>query len=173
MFFLRNVNLIFKKDNNIRLQKKRCNFKPKYNLKLKFGDFGIAVLNEGRLEFVQLNFIKKSVKFLMRSSKHIYEDSKKVWYNIVSNHVIQCKSKNSRMGKGKGLFERRVIRLRKNSILFEFMGVPLNKINFFIKKINKKLSFKTYLLSSDTFKFKTISKHSNITTYYNKFFKVN
>lgn len=77
------------------------------------------------------------------------------------------------MGKGKGLFERRIIRLRKNSILFEFMGIPFNKLNFFIKKINKKLSFKTYILCSNSFKFKTLSKHSEITTYYNKFFKVN
>lgn len=77
------------------------------------------------------------------------------------------------MGKGKGLFERRIIRLRKNSILFEFIGVPLNKLQFFIKKINKKLSFKTYLLYKDEFKFKTLSKNSHITTYFNKFFKVN
>lgn len=108
----------------------------------------------------------------MKSSKHIYEDSKRVWYNIVSNHVIQCKSKNSRMGKGKGLFERRIIRLKKNAILFEFVGVPSNKLVFFIKKINKKLSFKTYLLRNQLYKFKTLTKHTNISTYYNKFFKV-
>lgn len=168
-----NVNLIFKKDNNIRLQKKRNHYQPKTNLKLKFGDFGIVVKNEGRLEFVQLNFIKKSIKFLMRSSKHIFENSKKIWYNIVSNHVIQCKSKNSRMGKGKGLFNRRIIRLPKNSVLFEFSGVSLYKINFFVKKINKKLNFKTYVLYNKNFQFKNLSKHSFISNYYNKFFNVN
>ena len=135
----RNVFLIFKKDNNIKLQKNRFKFKPNLKLKLRFGDCGVLVVDEGRLEFVQLNFVKKLVKFVMRSSKHLFGVYKKVWYNVVANHIIQCKSKNSRMGKGKGLFERRIVRIRKNTILFEFVGVSFFKLNFFIKKINKKI----------------------------------
>lgn len=92
---------------------------------------------------------------------------------MVSNQVIQCKSKNSRMGKGKGLFIRRIIRLPKNSVLFEFSGVPLYKLNFFVKKVNKKLSFRTYVLHNKDFRFKNLSKHSFISNYYNKFFNVN
>lgn len=69
---------MFKKDLSIRLQKKRCKSKPKLNFRLKFGEYGILIKDEGRLEFVQLNFIKKSVKFVMRNSKHIYENFKKI-----------------------------------------------------------------------------------------------
>ena len=75
----------------------------------------------------------------MRNSKFVYLNYKKVWYNITANHIIQCKSKNSRMGKGKGLIVRKIIRVPKNTILFEFIGVSFFKIKFFIKKINKKL----------------------------------
>lgn len=153
------------------MQKKRCRYKPNIKLKLKFGDYGVLVLNEGRLEFVQLNFIKKSIKILMKSSKHIYEVSKKVWYNIVPNHVIQCKSKNSRMGKGKGLFERRIIRVPQNTILFEFSGLSFFKLNFFIKKINKKLNFTTHLICRNRNFFKTNTKHNYISTYYTKYLK--
>ena len=91
---------------------------------------------------------------------------------MVPNHVIQCKSKNSRMGKGKGLFERRVIRVAKNSILFEFAGIPLYKLKFFIKKINKKLSFKTYLFFKENNFYKTHTKNNFISRYYSDFFKV-
>lgn len=109
----------------------------------------------------------------MRNSKHIREIPKKVWYNIVPNHVIQCKSKNSRMGKGKGLFIRRIIRIPKNRILFEFSGISFYRLNFFIKKINKKLTFKTYIINNNDFKYKILSKNSFILNYYNKFLNVN
>lgn len=129
------------------------------------------MLGEGRLEFVQLNFIKKSIKILMRSSKNAFETPKKVWYNIVSNHVIQCKSKNSRMGKGKGLFERRIIRLPKNRILFEFSGISFYKLKHFVKKINKKLNFKTSIFFNHKNYFKTATKHNLIFNYYVKYLK--
>lgn len=106
----------------------------------------------------------------MRSSKHLFGNYKKVWYNVVSNHIIQCKSKNSRMGKGKGLFERRVVRVAKNTILFEFVGVSFYKLNFFIKKINKKLGIRTYPLFNTNKSYKTLTKTNFVARYFNKFF---
>lgn len=97
----------------------------------------------------------------MRSSKHIYEKSKKVWFNLVANHVIQCKSKNSRMGKGKGMFERRIIRVRKNTIFFEFSGISYYKLRPFIKKINKKLNIKTTLVYKNNNFYKNINPRYN------------
>ena len=49
---------------SLKLQKKRYRGQYKSNIKLKFGEFGFLVLREGRLEFVQLNFIKKFIKTL-------------------------------------------------------------------------------------------------------------
>jgi ribosomal protein L16/L10AE len=156
-------------EDNLKLQKKRCRHSYKYNYKLKFGEFGFLVSREGRLEFVQLNFIKKYIKILFRKSKHTPENFKKVWYSLSANHVIQCKSKNSRMGKGKGLVERRIIRVYKNTILFEFFGISFYKLNNITKKINKKLNFKITLISNNINVYKNPFKLNSPIKYFNKY----
>jgi ribosomal protein L16/L10AE len=77
------------------------------------------------------------------------------------------------MGKGKGLFERRVVRLPKNFILFEFSGVSFFKLNRFVKKINKKLNFKTKILFNHKNFYKTPTKHNLISKFYIKYLKYN
>jgi len=49
------------------------------------------------------------------------------------------------MGKGKGMLERGVIRIKKNFILFEFKGYSKNYLNNFLKNINRKLNLNFYL----------------------------
>ena len=46
------------------------------------------------------------------------------------------------MGKGKGSLDRKVLKLKKNFILFEFYGISFYKLKWFVNKINKKLNFK-------------------------------
>lgn len=127
------------------------------------------VSREGRLEFVQLNFIKKYIKILFRKSKHSPENFRKVWYSLSANHVIQCKSKNSRMGKGKGLVERRIIRVYKNTILFEFFGIPFYKLLNITKKINKKLNMKIILISKNNNFYKSPFKLNTPVKYFDKY----
>lgn len=136
---------------------------------MKFGEFGFLTSREGRLEFVQLNFIKKYIKILFRKSKNTPENFKKVWYSLSANHVIQCKSKNSRMGKGKGLVERRIIRIYKNTILFEFFGVSFYKLSNIVKKINKKLNFKIVLISKNNNLYKSPFKLNTPVKYFDKY----
>lgn len=136
---------------------------------MKFGEFGFLILREGRLEFVQLNFIKKYIKVLLRKSKHSPENFRKVWYSISANHVIQCKSKNSRMGKGKGLVDRKIIKVYKNTILFEFMGIPFYKLLLITKKINKKLNFKIGVISKNNNLYKSPFKLNTPVKYFNKY----
>ena len=62
----------------MKLQKKRCRHSYYFDYGLKFGEFGFLCSREGRLEFVQLNFIKKYIKILFRKSKHTPENFKKV-----------------------------------------------------------------------------------------------
>lgn len=156
-------------NDNMKLQKKRCRHSYYSNYKLRFGEFGFLVSREGRLEFVQLNFIKKYIKILFKKSKHTPENFKKVWYSLSANHVIQCKSKNSRMGKGKGLVERRVIRIYKNIILFEFFGISFYKLLNITKKINKKLNFKIILISKQNNLYKNPFKLNTPTKYFDKY----
>ena len=49
------------------------------------------------------------------------------------------------MGKGKGLIERKAIRIRRGFSLFEFKGVPIIRLRKLIKKINKFLNIKFFL----------------------------
>ena len=76
------------------------------------------------------------------------------------------------MGKGKGMFQRKIIRVRKNTMLFEFSGVSFYQLKFFVKKINKKLNFKTYVLDKNPNLIKTFTKNYFIYNYYTKFFKL-
>lgn len=153
----------------MKLQKKRCRHSYYFDYGLKFGEFGFLCSREGRLEFVQLNFIKKYIKILFRKSKHTPENFKKVWYSLSANHVIQCKSKNSRMGKGKGLIERRIIRVYKNTILFEFFGISFYKLLSITKKINKKLNFKIILITRRSNFYKNPFKLNTPIKYFNKY----
>lgn len=77
------------------------------------------------------------------------------------------------MGKGKGLFERRIIRVSKNTILFEFLGISIFKLKFLIKKINKKLGIKTHIIIRKTNCYKIISNKGVNSVYFNKYFYFN
>lgn len=50
------------------------------------------------------------------------------------------------MGKGKGSFERKIIRMRFNQIIAEFEGININKLKNFKLQINKKLNIKINII---------------------------
>lgn len=137
-------------DNNVlkKIQKNRFFSNPKKRFN-KFGDFGLACKNEGRLELIHISMLKKKIKtFIKKKKSEIDIIREKIWYFGRPNFLIQKKSKNSRMGKGKGLIERKTIRVKKNFIIFEFKGVPLIKIKNLVKYSNKFLSVKTYIIKN-------------------------
>lgn len=51
-----------------KLQKNRFSRKPK-KPKLDFGDCGLITINEGRIELIQLTFLKKLVKSFIKKKK--------------------------------------------------------------------------------------------------------
>jgi ribosomal protein L16/L10AE len=104
-------------------------FKNPKKIKINFGDAIIINLKEGRLELIQINSIKKFLKKLIKKKiKKLSFNRERIWYFGKPNFYIQRKSKNSRMGKGKGLPERKVLRLKKNFIIFEFYGINMFKL---------------------------------------------
>jgi ribosomal protein L16/L10AE len=56
------------------------------------------------------------------------------------NTPLTKKSKNSRMGKGKGSLYRWLIRLPKNYKLIEFLNVNYFRLNLLTKKWSKKIN---------------------------------
>lgn len=142
--------MVIIKNQEKKLQKNRFSRNPK-KPKISLGDAGIITKNEGRLEFIQLSFIRKlAKKFISKKKSEIDLIREKIWYLGVPNFILQKKSKNSRMGKGKGMIERKVIRIRRGVVLFEFKGISPIKLQKLIKKINKILSVKfTYIFEYD------------------------
>jgi hypothetical protein len=73
------------------------------------------------------------------------------------------------MGKGKGLVDRKIIRVYKNTILFEFFGISFYKLAYIVKKINKKLNFKIILISKNNNLNKSPFKLNTPIRYFNKY----
>jgi len=73
------------------------------------------------------------------------------------------------MGKGKGLVERKIIRVYKNTILFEFFGIPFYKLLKISKKINKKLNFNLKVIMQNSKLNKQPFKLNTPIKYYNKY----
>lgn len=165
MVFIKN-----KKINERRFQKNRFFQNPK-NIKLTFGDAGIITLREGLIELVHLNLFKKYLKYFLRKKKsNLLFIREKIWYFGRINFALQKKSKNSRMGKGKGLVERNIIKIRRGVTIFEFKGVSRSKIIWLTKEINKKLKIKIicFFKKTDIF-YKIWSKKNKYSYYYNKY----
>lgn len=146
-----------------KLQKNRF-FKNPKNIKIMFGDSALINMKEGRLELIQINSVKKFLKKMVRKkSLSLSFNREKIWYFGRINFFLQKKSKNSRMGKGKGLYERKVLRLKKNFVIFEFKGISFFKLKWFTIKINKmsnlrfKLIFKKLIFFKNWFKLNTQS----------------
>jgi ribosomal protein L16/L10AE len=114
-------------------------FKKRYDLgyklpELMFGDFSFMLLKSYNIEYIYLYNFKRSLKKYYNFKK---SSSKKVWLFLHKNYPLTKKSKNSRMGKGKGALARYCSRILKNHNLFEFSGFNLKEL-FFLKKIFKK-----------------------------------
>lgn len=157
--------------NNIinKIQKNRFKKNPKKSSN-KFGDYGLSCKNEGRLELIHISILKKKIKTFIRKRKsEIDIIREKIWYFGRPNFFIQKKSKNSRMGKGKGLVERKVIRVRRNFIILEFKGVPFLKLKKLLKFVNKLFSVKMFLVCNYSKNFSLWSKNNKYITYHDKY----
>jgi len=134
MFFKINLN----QDQNSKFKRRKYfNVKP---LKLTWGDCGIFFSKQERFEFIYYIFVKRFLKKFMKKGVYTFS-SKKYWVFLRSNLTLSKKSKNSRMGKGKGSFLRRSFRTRVWSPLIEFKGAN----PFLIKAFTRFLIFKTRL----------------------------
>jgi len=159
-----------KKINEKRFQKNRFFQNPK-NIKLTFGDAGLVTSREGFIELVHLNLFKKYLKYFLKKRKsNLLFIREKIWYFGRINFALQKKSKNSRMGKGKGLIERQIIRIRRGVTIFEFKGISKSKIMWLTKEVNKKLKIKIncFFKKTDIF-YKVWSKKNKYSYYYNKY----
>lgn len=147
--------LIFKKF------KKRKMLKNNDFLKLKFGKIGFFLKNDCRFEFIYLALLKKYLKtlnFLKLKNRKF----NKIWIFLNKNYPISTKSKNARMGKGKGSILRWSSRIPRYSCFLEFATLDFLKILKFKKKLNYKFTKQLYVINNSKVNFpKWINKTSS------------
>jgi ribosomal protein L16/L10AE len=122
--------------------KETTSFKKRYKIgytlpKLIFGEFSLLMCKSYNLEYIYIYNFKKSLKKYHNFKKNSY---KKVWLFLHKNYPLTKKSKNARMGKGKGTLSRFCSRVLQNHNLLEFSGFNLREIMvlkaIFKKKVN-------------------------------------
>tara|TARA_B110000503_G_scaffold490_1_gene720 strand:+ start:1302 stop:1760 length:459 start_codon:yes stop_codon:yes gene_type:complete len=102
-------------------------------------------LKNYRIEFKYMTVLKRLLKKLRRRGlKKQRTLAYKLYVSLNSNYMLSKKSKNSRMGKGKGVFIREAIKVKKFRPFIYTIGYgdrPLLKLaTMFGSKTNKKLA---------------------------------
>ena len=120
----------------------QVSFKKRYHpglkiKKLRWGSIGIRLLSNLKFEHSYVLLFKKYFKRVIRRTKYKNLKKWRAWVFIKYNQPISKKSKNSRMGKGKGSFLRWCAKLKTGHILIETKRVRIYKFINYKKKIEK------------------------------------
>ena len=146
--------------------KESVSFKKRYKIgykkiQLLFGNFSFTLCKSFKIEYIYLYNFKKSLKKYFKFKK----GPKKVWLFLHKNYPLTKKSKNSRMGKGKGAVARYCSRVLQNHNLFEFYGFNIKEL-FFLKKNLKKKVFIPIRINTDFFQLKKSHFYSKSETFF-------
>lgn len=134
-YFLKKSNIILNKFKNRRL--------PYYSdVKFFFGDSGLFTNQQFRFESVYFRFLKKILRKKYRKKKILFS-TQKYWIKFNKNTLLSKKSKNARMGSGKGKYLRYAYSIQPNTSFVETRGFNkkyLTSLNYRIRlKIPAKL----------------------------------
>lgn len=123
---------------------------------------GVFFKHENRFEIKYVFSLRKILKKLFKTKttrrRRLWTTPKMLWFVLFPNFVLTKKSKNARMGKGKGNFLRWTIRVKGGSVLFEFKGYNVDRVNFFTNQIQKKLPMKLCIVYKQLISFFTYGK---------------
>lgn len=110
---------------------------------LAFGDFGLQVLEPGRITARQIEAVRI---ILARTMKRMG----KIWIRVFPDKPITKKPAEVRMGKGKGSPEYWVAPVKAGRILFEITGIPLETAQKAMRTASHKLPYHTrFVLRKD------------------------
>jgi len=137
--------LRLKKLNLEQVSFKKRNLKKRKKLNLKFGNIGFFNNKQYQFEFIYFQIIKRFLKFFYKF-KYNNNNYFQIWLNLKPNFPISKKSKNSRMGKGKGSFLRWLVKLPINFVILEFNNINEIRLRKLLYKWNKHLTPKLFLL---------------------------
>lgn len=115
-----------------------------------FGNSMITLYKNSRFEAIYYELFRKFIKNVMKK-KNVVLSKKNYWIFLRMNTPLTKKSKNSRMGKGKGGLYRWLIRLPKGYKIIEFSNVNFYKLRVLTKKWSKKIGLPLAFLSKVNF----------------------
>ena len=103
---------------------------------ISFGDFGLQVLECGRLTARQIEAARIALtRYVKRTGK--------VWIRVFPDKPITKKPAEVRMGKGKGATEGWVAVVKPGKVLYEIKGVPEDKAKEALRIASHKLPIET------------------------------
>jgi len=103
---------------------------------VEFGEFGMQVLERGRVTNQQIEACRVAItRFFSRRGK--------VWIRIFPDKPITKKPAETRMGKGKGATDHWVAVVRPGRVLFEVANVSKDEAKKALLKAAAKLPFRT------------------------------
>lgn len=104
-----------------------------------FGNSMLILTKNSRFEVIYFEIFRKFLKNILKK-KNLKKNNKNYWIFLRVNTPITKKTKNSRMGKGKGFLYRWLIRLPRGFKLLECRDINYFRLNFFTKKWSKKIN---------------------------------
>jgi ribosomal protein L16/L10AE len=84
--------------------------------------------------------LRKILKRFRRVWEKQHLCPQKLWFWLRKNYVISKKSKNARMGKGKGKFVRYAIKLPQGYMILEFRRWSVYYVKAVTKKFSKRIN---------------------------------
>ncbi len=107
-----------KKVKHRKQQKGRIRGKAQRGNRVAFGDYGLQVLESGRITARQIEAARVAM------TRHVKRGGK-IWIRIFPDKPVTKKPAETRMGKGKGNVEEWVALVKPGRMLYEMEGVPV------------------------------------------------
>jgi large subunit ribosomal protein L16 len=126
-----------------KVQKGRIYGNAKGGSALAFGDFGIQVMERGKITAAQLEAARVAI------NRHLKRKGK-MWMRVFPQKPITKKPAETRMGKGKGNVEYWVAVAKPGAILFELAGISLAIAREAMSLADRKLGLRCRFLSRET-----------------------
>lgn len=136
--------IVFTRKYPIQRMLKKRTFKKNKIPTLRFGTIGIYCLYTFRFEYRYCLFLRKFFKKMFKRRKRKIRTflKKKTWLFIRPNYTLTHKSKNARMGKGKGNFKRWCTIVYPGRVFIEHVNVSPKTYIKYVSKIKNKLKLR-------------------------------
>jgi ribosomal protein L16/L10AE len=160
--------IVFTRKYPIQTMLKKRKFKFNKIPQLRFGTIGIYCLYTFRFEYRYCLFLRKFFKKLFKRKKRKIRTflKKKTWLFIRPNYALTHKSKNARMGKGKGNFKRWCTIVYPGKIFIEHVNVSPKTYLKYISKIKIKLKLQLkYIYIANIFIKKSFATNTTTQSY--------